>query len=115
MLPLIVLARLVEIGVDELARDIGDARDRGPAIGARLMWTSNTLMKIDTRVYSPSARPSGPRSSGGGGTLAIIVISPSAGATISLSPRGVVRTGSRKKVATQIVSADQQPAEECCQ
>src|SRR3982750_363559 len=68
------------------------------------MWTSNTLMKIDTRVYSPSARPSGPRSSGGGGTLAIMVISPSAGATINLSPRGVVRTGSRKKVATQIVA-----------
>ena len=79
------------------------------------MWTSNTLMKIDTRVYSPSARPSAPRSSGGGGTLAIIVIRPSAGATISFSPRGVVRIGSRKKVATQMVSADQQPADDMCQ
>ena len=68
------------------------------------MCTSNTLMKIDTRVYSPSARPSGAaRARGGGGTLAIIVISPSAGATINLSPRGVVRIGSRKKAATQIV------------
>src|SRR5579884_1714770 len=74
-----------------------------PEIGERLIWTSNTLMKIDTRVYSPSLRPSAPRSSGGGGTLTIIVIKPSAGAMISLSPRGVVRIGSRKKVATQIV------------
>ena len=106
MLPLIVLARLVEVGVEELARHIGDALRRGPVIGERLMCTSNTLMKIETRVYSPSARPSAPRSSGGGGTLAIIVISPSAGATIKLSPRGVVRIGSRKKAATQMVSAD---------
>ena len=47
-------------------------------------------MKIDTRVYSLSASRSGPRSSSGGGTLTIIVISPSAGAMIRLSPRGVV-------------------------
>ena len=52
MLALIVLARLVEVGVEELARHIGDAATR-PAIGERLMWTSNTLMKIDTRVNSP--------------------------------------------------------------
>src|SRR5207248_6784084 len=71
------------------------------------MCTSNTLMKIDTRVYSPSSSASGPRSSGGGGTLVIIVIKPSAGATMNLSPRGVVRTGSRKKAATQIVAPTQ--------
>src|SRR6185369_1979024 len=54
-------------------------------------------------VYLPSSSPSGPRSSGGGGTSTIIVTNPSAGETINLSPRGVVRTGSRKKAATQIV------------
>ena len=75
-----------------------------PAIGARLMCTSNTLMKIDTRVYSPSAIASGPRSCGGGGTLEISVINPSAGAMISFSLRGVVRMGSRKKAATQIAT-----------
>src|SRR6185369_826050 len=74
-----------------------------PAIGVRLICTSNTLMKIETRVYLPSSSPSGPRSSGGGGTSTIIVTNPSAGETINLSPRGVVRTGSRKKAATQIV------------
>jgi hypothetical protein len=102
MLALIVLARLVEVGVEELARHIGDARTR-PAIGERLMWTSNTLMKIDTRVNSPR-RPPSPASSGGGGPWLIIVTSPSAGATISLDRRGVVRIGSRKKAATQIVT-----------
>ena len=102
MLPLIVLARLVEVGVEELARDIGDLGAPCPAIGERLMWTSNTLMKIDTRVNSP-ARPPSPASSSGGGTRLIIVTSPSAGATISLGSAGVVRTGSRKKAATQIV------------
>ncbi len=60
-------------------------------------------MKIETRVYSASGRPSAPASSRGGGTLLIIVIRPSAGATIRLSPRGVVRMGSRKKANTQIV------------
>ena len=65
------------------------------------MWTSNTLMKIDTRVNSPGMSPA---SSGGGPTLLIIVTSPSAGATISAGSCGVVRIGSRKKVATQIVT-----------
>ncbi len=65
------------------------------------MWTSNTLMKIDTRVNSPLSSPA---SSGGAGTRTIIVTSPSAGATISLGSVGVVRIGSRKNVATQIVT-----------
>ena len=66
------------------------------------MWTSNTLMKIETRVNSPDSPPS-PASSSGAGTRLIIVTSPSAGATISLGSAGVVRTGSRKNAATQIV------------
>ena len=68
MLALIVLARLVEVGIEELARDIGDRARSAPAIGVRLMWTSNTLMKIDTRVNSP-ARPPSTASSGGAGDL----------------------------------------------
>ena len=67
------------------------------------MWTSNTLMKIDTRVNSPESPPS-PASSSGAVTRLIIVTSPSAGATISFGSAGVVRIGSRKKAATQMVS-----------
>src|SRR3546814_16046873 len=47
--------------------------------------------------------PSGPAISGGGGTSAIWVTSPSAGATIRSAPVGVIRTGSRKKAPTQMV------------
>src|SRR3546814_11607841 len=67
------------------------------------MWTSNTLMKIDTRSIGASPNPSGPAISGGGGTSAIWVTSPSAGATIRSAPVGVIRTGSRKKAPTQMV------------
>jgi len=67
------------------------------------MWTSNTLMKIDTRSMVASERPSAPAISGGGGTSAICVTSPSAGAITRSAPVGVTRTGSRKKAATQIV------------
>jgi hypothetical protein len=74
-----------------------------PAIGVRLMWTSNTDMKIDTRVSGAS--PRSPTSSRGTGTFWIIVTRPSAGAMISPSPVGVVRTGSRKKVSTQTTTA----------
>src|SRR4029450_4140925 len=74
-----------------------------PAIGERLMWTSNTLMKIETRVNSP-VRPPSPASSSGALTRLIIVTRPSAGATISLGSPGVVLIGSRKNAATQIVN-----------
>ena len=76
------------------------------------MWTSNTLMKIETRVYSASARPPSPASSRGGGTLAIIVTSPSAGATISFvaARRGADRIAEEGGDPDR--QADQQPAEE---
>jgi hypothetical protein len=82
-----------------------------PAIGVRLMWTSKTLMKMETRITGSGDMPSSPSiSSAGGGTVAIRVTMPSAGATISPSPVGVVRTGSRKKAAVQIVTiANSQP------
>src|SRR6266542_4367028 len=80
-----------------------------PEIGARFMCTSNTLMKIDTRVYSPSSSASGPRSSGGGGTFTIIVIRPSAGATMNLSPRGVHRIAEEGRDPDRC--ADAEPAE----
>ena len=76
------------------------------------MCTSNTLMKIETRVYSAVGEALRPGKLAGGGTLAIIVISPSAGATMKLSPRGVVRIGSRKKANDPDGQADQQPADE---
>ena len=68
-----------------------------PAIGLRLMWTSNTDMKIETRNTGSAGSPPSPSSSRGGGTRATSVTTPSAGATITPSPRGVTRTGSRKK------------------
>src|SRR3954452_18119720 len=68
------------------------------------MWTSNTDMKIETRVIGSLPSPSSPASSGGGGTAAIIVTMPSAGAVTSPSPLGVVRIGSRKEAATQSVT-----------
>ena len=70
-----------------------------PVIGVRLMCTSNTLMKIETRTTGSALSIPSPCSSRGGGTLVIIVTSPSAGETIRPSPTGVVRTGSRKKAA----------------
>lgn len=68
------------------------------------MWTSNTLMKIDTRSVGALPRPSGPAISGGGATSAICVTNPSAGATIMSPPAGVTRTGSRKKAPTHNVT-----------
>ena len=67
-----------------------------------MIWTSNTDMKIETRTIG--SVPSSPVSSRGTGTRSIIVTSPSAGAITRSSPRGVVRTGSRKNAATHTVS-----------
>ena len=68
------------------------------------MWTSNTLMKIETRTRVSSFSPSGPAISRGTGTRSIIVTSPSAGEMICPSACGVTRIGSRKKAATQMVT-----------
>ena len=76
-----------------------------PPTGARLMWTSNTDMKIDTRTSGSASSASSPTSSRGGATVSISVTSPSAGATISPSPCGTARTGSRKKAAIHSVTA----------
>ena len=59
---LVVLARLVEGGVEEAAGVVGDAGHLGRASGARFTWQSKTFMKMLTRV-----RGSGPRPSSGGG------------------------------------------------
>src|SRR3546814_3623478 len=56
------------------------------------------------RVISSSPSPSGPSSSRGGGTFWMSVTSPSAGAMIRFSSRGVTRTGSRKNASTQTVN-----------
>ena len=76
-----------------------------PAIGARLMCTSNTLMKIDTRVTGSRASegvplPSSIVSSAGGSTCAISETRPSAGETMKASSCGTTRSGSRKKANT---------------
>ena len=60
-------------------------------------------MKIDTRTSGASPSDRRPARADGA-PRSIIVTSPSAGATISPSPCGVMRTGSRKNAATQIVS-----------
>ena len=112
MLALIVLARLVEIGVEELAGDIDDALDRAGDRGAVDVDVEHAHEDRDARTIGRrQARPR-PRNSRGGGTVAIIVTSPSAGAMISPSPCGVVRIGSRKKAATQMVSPASEPAEQ---
>ena len=68
-------------------------RSTRPLIGLRLMWQSNTLMKIETRGSGRS-----PSSSSFGGTaLTTWLTRPSAGATMMPSRTGVTRAGSRKK------------------
>jgi hypothetical protein len=89
---LVVDARLVERGVEELAGPVGDARTR-PAIGARFTWQSKTFMKTLIRVIGAGPRPS----SAGGAAGPIIETTPSAGLTISPARTGVTRSGSRKK------------------
>src|ERR1700743_2610003 len=59
-----------------------------PPIGARFTCTSNTDMKIDTRVTGSAPSAPCPISSRGGGTVAIIVTSPSAGAADAAGAAG---------------------------
>ena len=68
-------------------------RSMRPLTGLRLMWQSNTLMKMETRGSGRS-----PSSSSFGGTaLTIWLTRPSAGDTTMPSRTGVTRGGSRKK------------------
>src|SRR5579885_457028 len=71
-----------------------------PATGQRLMWQSNTLIKIEIRGSGVDPRPN----SCGGDRVVIWLTRPSAGATTKPSRTGVTRGGSRKKKAHQIVS-----------
>ena len=82
-------------------------------MGDRLMWTSNTDMKIDTRLQGPGGRPPSPASCRGTSTSEIWQTSPSAGDTINPAPRGVTRTGSRKNAATHNVTPAISQASTC--
>src|SRR3546814_19022797 len=65
------------------------------------MWTSNTLMKMETRMTGSGSSPPSPLVSSWGGVPSwIIVTSPSAGEAITPPPEGVALIGSRKNAAT---------------
>ena len=92
-LALIVVARLVEIGVEELSRHIGDAGDAA-VDRARFTWTSKTFMKIEMRgaALAPQIELRRRHHLGDGAH-------PSIGRRDRPGPArsGVTRSGSRKK------------------
>ena len=91
--PLVVLARLVELGVEELPGRVDDARRPWPASGARFTWQSKTLMKTETRRRGLLAEAELARGDAGRHRRDAAV----GRAHDELGSTGVTRFGSRKK------------------